>query len=58
MFKFLIVFFLFVLGLIYLGNYIDYKNQKITTVDYNRRIRLFFVLIFIFIGILIWFKRH
>jgi len=58
MFKFLIVFFLIVLGLIYFGNYIDYRNQKISTNEYNRRIRLFFVLIFIFIGILIWFKKR
>jgi uncharacterized protein HemY len=58
MFKFLIVFFLLVFGLIYIGNYADYKNQKISTNEYNKRLRLFLILIFIFIGILIWLKKR
>jgi uncharacterized protein HemY len=58
MFKFLIVFLLLVLGLIYIGNYADHKNQKISTHEYNKRLRLFIILIFIFIGVLIWLKKR
>ena len=58
MFKFLIIFFLLVIGLIYGGNYIDYKKQRLSTPEFNRRNRLLFVLIFIFIAILIWFKKR
>ncbi len=58
MFKFLVIFFIVVLGLIYIGNYIDLKNHKINKKEYNRRIRFFIVLIFIAIGILVWIKRR
>ncbi len=58
MFKFLVIFFVVVLGFIYVGNYIDLKNDKINKKEYNRRIRFFIVLVFILIGILIWIKRR
>lgn len=58
MFKFLVIFFVVVLGFIYVGNYIDLKNHKINKKEYSRRIRFFIVLIFILIGILVWIKRR
>nr|WP_162988948.1 hypothetical protein [Pedobacter schmidteae] len=58
MFKYLVIFFIVVLGLIYIGNQIDFKNQKISKKEYDRRIRLFIALIFIVIGILVWIKRR
>lgn len=58
MFKYLVIFFIVVLGLIYIGNQIDLKNQKISKKEYDRRIRLFIALIFIVIGILVWIKRR
>lgn len=58
MFKYLVIFFVLILGLIYLGNYIDLKNQKISKKEYDRRIRLFIVLLLIILGILIWIKRR
>lgn len=58
MFKYLVIFFVFVLGLIYIGNYIDLKNQKISKKEYDRRIRFFIVLIFMVLGILVWIKRR
>jgi len=58
MFKFLIVFFLLIIGLIHFGNYFDYQKGRLTNNEYNRRTRLLFVLIFIFIGILIWVRKR
>lgn len=58
MFKYLVIFFVLVLGLIYIGNYIDLKNQKISKKEYDRRIRFFIILIFIILGILVWIKRR
>lgn|GEM_PF-1909843 len=58
MFKYLVIFFVIVLGLIYIGNQIDLRNQKISKKEYDRRIRFFIVLIFIVIGILVWIKRR
>lgn len=58
MFKFLIIFFLVVLAVIYIGNYIDYRNNKITRKEFERRIRFFIALIFIMIFILVYIRRH
>jgi len=58
MFKYLIIFCILVFGLIYFGNYIDYKNQKISRKEYDRRIRLFIILLFIIIFILVWIKKR
>ncbi|MDR6782080.1 Ca2+/Na+ antiporter [Pedobacter africanus] len=57
MFKYLVIIFVIILGLIYVGNYIDLRNHKINKKEYDRRIRFFIVLIFILIGILVWIKR-
>ncbi len=58
MFKYLVIFFVLVLGLIYVGNYIDLKNQKISKKEYDRRIKFFIILFFIVVGILVWLKRR
>lgn len=56
MLKFLIIVFLVVLVIIYTGNYIDYKNNKITRKEFERRIRFFIALVFILIFIVMYFK--
>ncbi|SDJ53094.1 hypothetical protein SAMN04487898_103177 [Pedobacter sp. ok626] len=58
MFKYLVIFFLVVLSLIYIGNNLDLRNNKISKKEYDRRIRFFIVLIFIAIGILVWIKKR
>jgi uncharacterized membrane protein YdjX (TVP38/TMEM64 family) len=56
MFKFLIIFFLVVLVIIYIGNYIDYRNNKITRKEFERRIRFFIALVFIMIFIVMYIR--
>ncbi|SMD10620.1 hypothetical protein SAMN04488101_113135 [Pedobacter nyackensis] len=58
MFKYLVIFFVIVLSLIYIGNRIDLGNQNISKKEYDRRTKLFLVLILISIGILVWIKRR
>ncbi|WP_169304321.1 hypothetical protein [Pedobacter frigoris] len=58
MFKFLIVIFILVLALIYFGNYLDYKKQRINKKEYDRRVRLFIALILIIIALLVWLKKR
>jgi len=58
MFKYLIVFCLIGMLLIYLGNYFDLQRQKITRKEYDRRVRLSIVLVFIVIAILTYLKKR
>lgn len=58
MFKYLIVFCLIGMLLIYLGNYFDLQRQKINKKEYDRRVRLFIVLIFIIIAVLTYLKKR
>ncbi|WP_158798036.1 hypothetical protein [Pedobacter sp. L105] len=58
MFKYLIVFCLIGLLLIYLGNYFDLQREKISRKEYDRRIRFFILLIFIIIAALAYMRRR
>jgi len=58
MFKYLIVFCLVGLVLIYMGNYFDLKRHKITEKEYSRRTRFFIVLVFIIIAIITYLKKR
>jgi len=58
MFKYLIVFCLVGMVLIYMGNYFDLQRQKISRKEYERRIRFFIVLLFIIIAILTYLKKR
>ncbi|WP_158622652.1 hypothetical protein [Pedobacter sp. KBW06] len=58
MFKYLIIFFIVVLSLIYFGNYLDYKNNKMDRAEYNRRVRLFFFLVVIIFAIVVWLRKR
>jgi len=58
MFKYLIVFCLIGMVLIYMGNYFDLQRQKISRKEYDRRIRFFIVLLFIIIAILTYIKKR
>lgn len=58
MFKYLIVFCLVGMLLIYLGNYFDVQRQKISRKEYDRRIRFFIVLLFIIVAILTYIKKR
>jgi cell division protein FtsW (lipid II flippase) len=58
MFKYLIVFCLVGMLLIYMGNYFDLQRQKISRKEYDRRIRFFIVLLFIIIAILTYIKKR
>ncbi|WP_348621216.1 hypothetical protein [Pedobacter lusitanus] len=44
--------------LIYLGNYFDLQRQKISKKEYDRRIRIFIVLLFIIIAVLVYLKKR
>ncbi|MET3113491.1 cytochrome bd-type quinol oxidase subunit 1 [Pedobacter sp. CG_S7] len=57
MFKYLIVFVLLGLMLIFIGNYLDLRQQKINKKEYDRRSRFFIVLVFILIAIVVYFKK-
>jgi len=57
MFKILIIFVLIGLLLIFIGNYLDYRGQKIDKKEYDRRTRLFIVLIFIAVAIFVYLKK-
>jgi len=58
MFKYLIVFCLVGMVLIYMGNYFDLQRQKISRKEYERRIRFFIVLLFIIVAILTYLKKR
>ncbi|WP_157262985.1 hypothetical protein [Pedobacter steynii] len=58
MFKYLIIFFIVVLSLIYFGNYLDYKNNKMSSKEYDRRVRLFFALVIIIFAIIVWLRKR
>jgi cell division protein FtsW (lipid II flippase) len=58
MFKYLIVFCLVGMLLIYMGNYFDLQRQKISRKEYDRRIRFFIVLLFIIVAILTYIKKR
>jgi len=57
MFKYLIIFILIGLILIFTGNYFDLQRHKINNKEYNRRNRFFIVLVFIVIGLLLYFRK-
>jgi len=58
MFKYLIVFCLVGLVLIYMGNYFDLQRQKISKKEYDRRTRFFIVLLFIIIAAVTYLKKR
>ena len=58
MFKYLIIFCLAGMLLIYAGNYIDLQRQKISKKEYDRRIRIFIVLLFIIIAVLTYLRKR
>jgi uncharacterized membrane protein YidH (DUF202 family) len=58
MFKYLIVFCLVGMVLIYMGNYFDLQRQKINRKEYDRRVRLSIALLFIVIAILVYLKKR
>jgi len=58
MFKYLIVFCLVGMVLIYMGNYFDLQRQKISRKEYDRRVRLSIALMFIVIAILVYLKKR
>jgi hypothetical protein len=56
--KYLIIFCLVGLTLIYMGNYYDLKRQKITHAEYNRRFRFTYILVLIVIAILLYLRKR
>ncbi|WP_316740592.1 hypothetical protein [Pedobacter antarcticus] len=46
------------MGLIYLGNYMDFRRNKISSKEYDRRIRIFVVLLFLLVAILVYLKKR
>jgi cell division protein FtsW (lipid II flippase) len=58
MFKYLIIFVLIGLLLIFTGNYYDLQRNKINRKEYNRRNRFFIVLVFIVIAILLYIRKR
>lgn len=58
MFKFLLVVCIIGMGLIYLGNYLDLRRNKISRKEYDRRIRIFVVLGFILLAIVVYLKKR
>jgi len=57
MYKYLLIVLVVILGLIHFGNYIDHKKGRIDKKEYDRRIRIFFILFFIVVIILFWLRR-
>lgn len=57
MFKYLIVFCLIGMLLIYLGNYFDLQREKITRKEYDRRVRLSIILLFIVIAVIAYLRK-
>ncbi|HEY0175945.1 MAG TPA: hypothetical protein VGC08_06180 [Pedobacter sp.] len=57
MFKYLIVFCLIGMVLIYLGNYFDLQREKISRKEYDRRTRLSILLLFIVVAVLAYLRR-
>jgi cell division protein FtsW (lipid II flippase) len=57
MFKYLIIFCLVGLMLVYAGNYFDYQRQKISRKEYDRRTRFFILLVFLCIAIVVYLKK-
>ena len=58
MFRFLVIIILIFLGVVYFGNYLDLKKQLITKQEYDRRVRLFVLLVFLLIAIAVWLKKR
>jgi uncharacterized membrane protein YidH (DUF202 family) len=58
MFKYLIVFCLVGMVLIYMGNYFDLQRQKISRKEYDRRTRLSVLLLFIVIAVLAFLRKR
>ena len=58
MFKYLLIFVIVGMVLIYMGNYFDLQRDKISRKEYDRRIRFFIVLLFIIVAILVYIKRR
>lgn len=58
MLKYLIIICGIFLGIIYFGNYIDYRNNKISKNEYDRRIKLFIVLVIIVILVALWLRKR
>ncbi|WP_165305041.1 hypothetical protein [Pedobacter sp. SYP-B3415] len=44
MFRFLVIFLVISMALLYLGNYLDYKQNRITRKEFDRKIRVFILL--------------
>jgi len=58
MLKFLVIVGSIFLGIIYFGNYVDYRNNKISKNEYDRRIKLFIILVIIVVIILLWLRKR
>ena len=58
MLKFLVIVVGIFLGVIYFGNYIDYRNNKISRNEYDKRIKLFIILVIIIILIALWLRKR
>jgi len=58
MIKYLIIICGIFLGIIYFGNYIDYRNNKIGKKEYDKRIKLFIVLVIIVILFALWLRKR
>ncbi len=58
MFKYLLIFVIVGMVLIYMGNYFDLQRNKISRKEYDRRIRFFIVLLFIIVAIMVYIKRR
>lgn len=58
MFKYLIVFCLVGMVLIYMGNYFDLQRGKISRKEYDRRIRFFIILLFVIIAVLTYLSKR
>ncbi|WP_162618642.1 hypothetical protein [Pedobacter yulinensis] len=48
MFRFIVVFLVVSMALLYLGNYLDYRQKRITRKEFDRKIR-----VFIFLGLVL-----
>lgn len=40
-----------------MGNYFDYKRQRITHAEYNRRFRFSYILVLVVIAILVYLRK-
>ncbi len=58
MFKYLIIIFAVALSFIYFGNYVDFKNNKMSRKEYDRRVKLFIVLVVILVAAIFWLRKR